>query len=59
MRLAVVILNYNTPGDTIACLKSLKQAKLPKGLHVETTLVDNASTDDSVDLIKSKFPRFA
>lgn len=56
MRLAVVILNYNTPGDTIACLKSLKQAKLPKGLHVETTLVDNASTDDSVDLIKSKFP---
>ena len=56
MRLAVVILNYNTPGDTVACLKSLKQARLPKGLHVETTLVDNASTDDSVDLIKSKFP---
>ncbi len=56
MKLAIVIVNYNTPLDTLECLASLKKATLPKGLILETTLVDNASSDDSVELIKKKYP---
>lgn len=56
MKIAIVIVNYNTPADTIECLESLKKTKLPQGIQLETTIVDNASRDDSVDLIYQKYP---
>lgn len=56
MKVSLIILNYNTVKDTLECLLSLKAAKLPKGLSLETTVVDNASSDDSVEQIKVKFP---
>lgn len=48
-RVAVVILNWNGWQDTIDCLKSLHQGSYP---NLEVILLDNASTDDSVDRIK-------
>lgn len=56
MKLAIIILNYNTPADTVACLRSIQKAVIPNDLILETTLVDNASTDDSVDIFKKSFP---
>lgn len=56
MKLAVIIVNYNTPADTIDCLESLKKTTQPEGLTLKTILVDNASKDDSVDLFSQKYP---
>jgi GT2 family glycosyltransferase len=56
MKLAIIIVNYNTPADTLECLASLKVAKLPRNLKVETTVVDNASRDDSVHQFEEKYP---
>lgn len=44
----IVILNYNTPGDTINCVKSILSHNTAP---VKIVIVDNASTDDSVKLI--------
>lgn len=45
----VVILNWNLPRDTIACVNSV-QAGAPDG--VEIVIVDNGSTDDSLVLFQ-------
>ncbi|HLE16134.1 MAG TPA: glycosyltransferase family 2 protein [Anaerolineales bacterium] len=50
--LAVVILNWNLPYDTIACIESL-QVGLPEGVRI--VVVDNASTDGSVRILRSRF----
>ena len=42
----IVLLNYNGAEDTIDCLKSLQKIDHPA---VKTIVVDNASTDDSVE----------
>lgn len=47
--LAVVILNYRTPGLTIDCLASL-EGEVEPGIHV--VVVDNASADGSADRIE-------
>lgn len=47
-RWGVVIVNWNTPGDTIECLESILAAENhPR----RVVLVDNASADDSVERI--------
>ncbi|MEM9882376.1 MAG: glycosyltransferase family 2 protein [Planctomycetota bacterium] len=53
-QLAIVIVNWNGPDDTIACLDSLAQTPLPPERVV---LVDNGSTDDSVARIAAAHPR--
>ncbi len=50
---AVVILNYNNARDTLECLESVYAAYDTP--HV--ILVDNASSDQSLKKIKSKFPK--
>ncbi len=46
-----IILNWNRKVDTIECLKSIAKTK-KSGFNLTTVVVDNASTDGSVDEIK-------
>jgi GT2 family glycosyltransferase len=48
-----VILNTNRKDDTLACLTSLAESTYPR---VHTMVLDNASTDGSVEAIVSNFP---
>jgi GT2 family glycosyltransferase len=52
--LAIVILNYNTCDLLRNCLRSLQTQ--PPGLRVAVCVVDNASTDGSVAMIRHEFP---
>ena len=48
-----VILNWNRPDDTVACLDSLAAQNYPR---LQTVVVDNGSTDDSVARIQAAHP---
>lgn len=50
---AVVILNWNNPGDTLACLQSIAALDYPL---LKTIVVDNGSSDNSVERIRSAYP---
>ncbi len=52
MELSIVIVSYNTAALTLNCLESLTAADGDKEIWV----VDNASTDDTVSRIRSRFP---
>ena len=52
--LAIVILNYNTCALLRDCLHSLQAQTLD--LSIEVIVVDNASSDGSAALVRSKFP---
>src|SRR5579871_2272789 len=54
MTLDIVVVNFNTRDDALACLASVLAAP-PRGLG-RLTVVDNASSDGSVDAIRSSFP---
>jgi len=47
-----IILNWNHPGDTIACLTSL-EGLIIKEYKLNVVVVDNGSTDDSVRRIRN------
>lgn len=49
----IVILNFNGYQDTVECLSSLKKLDYP---NYRIILVDNASTDDSTNLLAGDFP---
>lgn len=51
--LSIVIINYNTPDLTIRCIESIKKAEISS---VEVIVVDNKSTDSSINCISKKFP---
>jgi GT2 family glycosyltransferase len=50
---AVVVLNWNGWRDTVACIQSLKQLNY---LNFRIWVVDNASSDESVERIREAFP---
>ncbi|MBI3967615.1 MAG: glycosyltransferase [Chloroflexi bacterium] len=50
---AVVIPNWNLREDTAACLESLRAAR---GARAQAIVVDNGSTDGSVELLRARFP---
>jgi len=52
---AVVILNWNGRDDTIECLQSIRGINYPRLMAI---VVDNDSSDGSVDAIRSRFPDF-
>lgn len=53
--LSVVIVNRNTRALLRACLDSL--VGLPDGVRTELIVVDNGSTDGSVELVRERFPQ--
>ncbi|MEM7034124.1 MAG: glycosyltransferase family 2 protein [Chloroflexota bacterium] len=46
----IIVLNWNRPDDTIACIDSLQQLHYQ---HVQIVVADNGSTDDSVQRIRA------
>lgn len=54
--LSIVILNFNTKDVLANCLESLK--KIEKEADFEVLVVDNASTDGSVDMVQKRFPKY-
>ncbi len=53
MQLSVIIVNYNVKYFLEVCLLSVLKAQ--KGLEVEIIVIDNHSTDGSVEMLKEKF----
>jgi len=53
-QLSVIIVNYNVKYFLEQCLRSVVNAS--KNCDVEIFVVDNNSIDDSVELVKTKFP---
>ncbi len=53
MKVAIIILNWNGKNDTIECLKSLQNIDYK---NYEIIIVDNASSDGSVEEISKQFP---
>lgn len=54
-KIAIVTVNYNGSDDTIDFLNSLKHLQ-PNNYHLQTIVVDNGSSDNSVEKILAKFP---
>lgn len=50
-KVAVIVLNYNNPIDTISCLKNIRAINYN---NFQIIIVDNHSTDDSVSEIKAE-----
>ncbi len=57
MKLSIVIVNWNVHDLLAACLESIgRNITLSDLPNVETIVVDNASTDKSVTMIRDRFP---
>jgi len=54
LTVVTVVLNTNRRDDTLECLKSLEAQTVAARNHV--IVLDNSSTDGSVDAIRSRFP---
>lgn len=55
MELSVIIISYNTKQLLDDCLSSVFSAHRPKG-GMEVIVVDNASSDESVEMVKDLYP---
>lgn len=55
-RLAVVVLNWNGRADTLAALASLAACRAPAGWQAHLMMVDNGSTDGSLEAVRRDFP---
>lgn len=54
MDLSIIIVNYNTKEFLKGCLKSIYETA--KNIKFEICVVDNASDDDSAQMVESNFP---
>ncbi len=55
MKLSVIIVRYNAREDLERCLTSLHDA--PPSMAHDITVVDNASTEGGLDVVRSRWPR--
>ena len=55
-RLEVIVLNWNGLEDTRALLRTLERCRHPEGWSVRVRVVDNGSSDDSVETLRGAFP---
>lgn len=55
MKVAIITVNYNGKKDTLEFLESLKKLET-KNYDLKTFVVDNGSTDESVQVIHKQFP---
>jgi GT2 family glycosyltransferase len=55
-KISIIILNWNGLNDTLECLDSVKKIDYP---NFNVIVVDNGSTDNSVEVIKKRFPDVA
>lgn len=53
MDISVIIVSYNTADLTLACINSIL---LSQGVNYEIFVVDNNSSDGSVDAVRDRFP---
>jgi len=53
--LSIIIVTYNSLADIVKCLESLE--KFCIGVNLEIIVFDNASTDDTPNLVASAFPK--
>ena len=53
--IGIVIVNYNVRHFLVQCLQSVRKSAL-NGLSIKTWVVDNASVDGAVTLLKREFP---
>jgi len=56
MDLSIIVINYNTKSVTADCLLSLKRSQ--DNLTKEVLVIDNGSTDGSLNYLKKRFPEF-
>ena len=54
MKLSVIIVNYNVRAYLEQCLRAVVEAM--KGIDGDVFVVDNQSTDGSVEMVQAKFP---
>jgi len=54
MKLSVIIVNYNVRAYLEQCLRTVEEAM--KGIDGDVFVVDNLSTDGSVEMVREKFP---
>ncbi len=52
---SIIIVNWNGIGDTCVALDSIQKLHT-KDIHLDTFVVDNGSTNDSVAVLKKKYP---
>jgi hypothetical protein len=55
IKLSIIIVNYNTKNLTMECVASI--IRYNKDISYEIIVVDNASSDGSVEMVKGKFPK--
>ena len=53
--LSIIVVTYNSATNIRECLDSIERAK--GRLSIEVTVVDNASVDGTVDLVRQGYPR--
>ena len=51
-----IVLNWNGAADTAECLTSLRGVRVPEGVTWTRLVVDNGSTDGSLDMLPARFP---
>jgi GT2 family glycosyltransferase len=56
MNVWAVVLNWNGREDTAACLESLRGVTVPDGVTWTRLVVDNGSSDGSLDTLPARFP---
>ncbi len=55
--LTIVVVNYNTRELLLRCLASIERSCRRSAVRTETIVVDNGSTDDSVQAVTAAYPR--